>query len=197
MSSLPDIPVVILAGGASSRFGSPKALAELNGKPLIAHVIDQLQPQTTGPIVINTNDPELFADFPQVCIADILPKGTGPLAGLHAALSWAEGEGHDAVVTSPVDTPFLPRDLIVKLSVAGEAAVAKTDERTHPLCGFWPAMLRERLELEVAGGLRTAHGWAKLAKAVELAFRKTDGVDPFFNINLNEDIQKASAVFSR
>ncbi len=37
---------VILAGGRSSRMGvGRKALLELHGRPLLAHVIERLQPQ--------------------------------------------------------------------------------------------------------------------------------------------------------
>ena len=179
MSKPAAIPCVILAGGASSRFGAPKAMAELNGKPLIAHVIDRLQPQTSAPIVINTNDASLFSDFPQCCIADILPKGTGPLAGLHAALSWAEQEDHDAVVTSPVDTPFLPLDLITKLSAKGGPAVAISEGRVHPLCGFWPVALFEILEDQIAESMRAAHDWVRACSAVNIVF-ETDEINPVF-----------------
>ena len=35
---------LVLAGGRSSRFGSEKALAEMEGRPLLVHVLARLQP---------------------------------------------------------------------------------------------------------------------------------------------------------
>lgn len=60
-AALPDIAVCILAGGASRRFGSEKAFAELCRKPLLAHVIDNIQPQTRGPVLVNSNDTAAYA----------------------------------------------------------------------------------------------------------------------------------------
>ena len=56
MEQKPDIPICILAGGTSRRFGSDKALAVLDGKPLLSHVLERLSDQTSGLIAINTGN---------------------------------------------------------------------------------------------------------------------------------------------
>jgi len=195
LSSRFNIPCVIIAGGASRRFGTAKALAVLNSKPLITHVFDGLQLQTSVPVVINTNDTAVFSKLPCPCIADILSKDVGPLAGLHAALSWAEINGHKVVVTSPLDTPFLPADLIERLSADGKPAIAKSGTRAHPLCGYWPTALRALLEQEIEAGMRAAHDWIQRCNASEIEFEITNGVDPFMNINTREDLERAAAAF--
>ena len=54
-------PAVILAGGRSSRMGGgDKCLLPLGSKPMIAHVLEAIAPQTAD-ILINTNsDPGPF-----------------------------------------------------------------------------------------------------------------------------------------
>ena len=46
------IAAVVLAAGASSRFGSPKALAELEGKPILEHVLDAVREAGIDDIVV-------------------------------------------------------------------------------------------------------------------------------------------------
>ncbi|PXA92942.1 molybdenum cofactor guanylyltransferase, partial [Nostoc sp. 3335mG] len=57
----------ILAGGQSSRFGSDKALAELDGRILIDRVASAIQPQVDGLIVVGRIHPglEAVADRPK------------------------------------------------------------------------------------------------------------------------------------
>src|SRR5690554_4257675 len=69
---------VLLAGGLSRRMGGgDKCLRDLAGKPMLAHVIERLQPQA-GAMVINANgDPERFAPFG----LDVVPDTVGGFAG--------------------------------------------------------------------------------------------------------------------
>ncbi len=46
------IAALVLAAGASSRFGSPKALARLDGRPILDHVLDALREAGIGRIVV-------------------------------------------------------------------------------------------------------------------------------------------------
>jgi molybdenum cofactor cytidylyltransferase len=43
---------LVLAAGASSRFGSPKALAELEGRPLLQHVLDAAAAARLQPVIV-------------------------------------------------------------------------------------------------------------------------------------------------
>ena len=81
---------VVLAGGRSRRMsGREKALLDLAGQPMLAHVLKQFAPQV-GRLAINANgNPARFAAFGLPVIADHMPDHPGPLAGILAALRWA------------------------------------------------------------------------------------------------------------
>ncbi|MGI9413323.1 MAG: NTP transferase domain-containing protein, partial [Hyphomicrobiales bacterium] len=86
----PDIVGVVLAGGLARRMGGgDKALLELGGRPILAHVIERLQPQV-GPMVLNANgDPARFDDFGLPVVPDSVEGFAGPLAGVLAGLDYA------------------------------------------------------------------------------------------------------------
>jgi molybdenum cofactor cytidylyltransferase len=47
-----SIAAVVLAAGAASRFGSPKALARLDGRPILEHVLDAVREAGIGEVVV-------------------------------------------------------------------------------------------------------------------------------------------------
>jgi molybdopterin-guanine dinucleotide biosynthesis protein A len=79
------VPVYILAGGKSNRFGCDKARVEVEGRPLLVRVATSLQPVAAEVIVI-ADRPGKYRDLGFETIADRRP-GLGPLGGLQAALS--------------------------------------------------------------------------------------------------------------
>ena len=116
----PKITAVILAGGRGTRMGNvEKGLLQWQGRPLIAHLIDALAPQVDT-ILINANrEHQRYAIFGLPIIRDVAEfAGTGPLAGLHAALSHSQTEW---VVCVPCDMPDLPSDLVARLLDAATA----------------------------------------------------------------------------
>lgn len=191
-----DTPCVILAGGMSRRFGGQKAFAKLNGVSLVELVDARLTAQTTGQVALNVSDAKSFAVYKTRLVPDIISGGVGPLAGLHAAMCWAERNGHAHVVTVAVDTPFLPDDLIRKFVKAGAPAIAKSGDQMHPVCGYWPTNTAPALEECVANGMRAVHAWAETCGAEPVTFPQR-GIDPFFNINTREDLALAERTMER
>lgn len=124
----------IIAGGKSTRFGSDKAAAMLNGRPLIEHVADGLRRQVDTLIVCGRAWPGME------CIADHPFPDMGPLGGLNAALRYARQNGFDEVVTAGCDV----------VPVA-QFPMERPDDRAvyidgHYLFGVWPVALAARLE---------------------------------------------------
>jgi molybdopterin-guanine dinucleotide biosynthesis protein A len=129
----------VLAGGASRRFGSDKALAMLAGRPLIDHAIAALAEQCAAVVVCGRAHPgaESVPDRPE--------PGQGPLGGLSGALCHAEAQGFDAVLSAACDNAGLPGDLLERLH-PGPAHAAD-----QPVIGLWPASLSSVLDAWLAG----------------------------------------------
>lgn len=164
---------VVLAGGRSSRFGSDKALAELEGRALLDHALDGLRPQCQALAVGG----RAWPGVPR--IADRPGPGLGPLGGVCGALRYAVDQGFDLVVTVGCDTPRLPADL-----VAGLAAVAPAIEAESPLIGCWPASLSGQLDAWLAATAdRSLRGWAQRVGA-----RAVQASHPIPNINRPGDL---------
>jgi len=81
---------IVLAGGRSSRFGSDKLAAELDGRSLLATAVDAVAPLVDGVLVAVSSLPEEFlaADVPVALVHDRDPFA-GPLAGLANVLGTA------------------------------------------------------------------------------------------------------------
>ncbi|VDC23622.1 Molybdenum cofactor guanylyltransferase [Pseudogemmobacter humi] len=169
--------------------GADKALLPLGGRPLIAHVLERTLPQVESVVISANGDPARFSAFSLPVLPDDTPMG--PLSGILAALEYARGEGADAVISVPVDAPFLPSDLAARLTGAGGAAFARAGGRDHNATALWPVALAGPLADFLASGAKpkiadfaAAHG----AVAVDFP-------DPaaFENLNRPEDLARAEA----
>ncbi|THD34595.1 MAG: molybdenum cofactor guanylyltransferase [Sphingomonas sp.] len=142
----------ILAGGAARRFGSDKAMARLQGRALIDHVRDALEPWVDRVAVCGRNDgsPLMLSDRPA--------PGLGPLGGLAAALHFADAQGFARVLTAPCDTPFIDRRVFETLVAADGPAFVES----CPVIGLWPARLSHLLDDYLAGSEdRAMRAWAR------------------------------------
>ena len=110
---------LILAGGRSSRMGggTPKALIELGGATLLARVAAALSPQVVE-LAVNPPPGVDFFGLDLPVVRDGTPTFEGPLAGVLAGLVHASAlsPGPTHLLTTPVDLPFLPRDLADRLA---------------------------------------------------------------------------------
>ena len=163
----------ILAGGASSRFGSDKAVALFEGRELIGHALDALAPYAERTIVCGR---ELAG---HESIADRPSAGLGPLGGLCAALDFGAENGFDIVLTAPCDTPVIPSHVFdALLARTGGAFAAKL-----PVLGAWPTALAPTLDrLLAAPGDRSVRNWARANGIAAL------DLPPIANINYPTDL---------
>nr|WP_220129893.1 molybdenum cofactor guanylyltransferase [Sphingomonas chungangi] len=166
----------ILAGGRSSRFGSDKALAMIDGRPMLEHVAERLDGQCDGLVVIGR-------DWPGMIWADDRPEpGLGPLGGLAGALAYGRDHGFDAVLTSSCDLPALPDDLLAMLG-APDALLQR-----QPTIGLWSVDHADGLVAYLRSDRsRSIRAWAETMKASTIAWG-----DGLANINTPEDLAKFS-----
>lgn len=187
----PAITGVILAGGLGRRMGGvDKGLQRLQGRPMAAWVAERLAPQVDELLVNANQNAEQYAAFGYPVVADRIPDFAGPLAGLHAALSAAR---HPWVATAPCDSPFLPADLVARLSAALQAqqadlAVARTFDQPHPVFCLCKRDLLPQLTNYLESGQRKFDRWYSSLKAVEVSF--DDEAAAFENINTRDELQR-------
>jgi len=199
---------LLLAGGQSRRMGGgDKSLRLLGGRPLLQHVIERMRPQAVA-LVLNANgDPQRFVGFGLPVVADSVPDFAGPLAGIMAGLDWAAEHRPDCPLIASVatDAPFLPRDLVSRLLAGMDAegadlACAASGGQAHPVIGLWPVRLRGDLRRAlVEEGVRKVDLWTSRHRLATVPFpnlRQEDGteIDPFFNANRPEDLDRAAAL---
>lgn len=196
---VPAVVGVLLAGGQSRRMGGgDKCLRPLGGKPILAHIIERLEPQVRR-LVLNANgDPARFAEFGLPVTADSVAGHPGPLAGILAGLDWAALHAPDCpyVVSVPSDAPFLPADLVERMMnemrrEKADMACAASGGQSHPVVGLWPVALREELrQAIVVEDIRKVDRWTARYRLATVDFPVAP-VDPFMNVNRPEDLEAA------
>lgn len=177
MTRPPRILGAVLAGGASRRFGSDKALAPLGGAPMLDHVVTMLAAQVAEVVICG----RAWRDLRM--LPDASDERIGPLAGLQSALRFARVTGFEGVITVPVDVVPLPGDLHARL--AGPRPAVYEDQW---LVGYWPATLDAPLTRFLAAGNRRWRAWIAEADAV----RVTEP-HPLHNINTRDEWRSAAA----
>ena len=165
----------VLAGGLSSRFGTPKAQALLDGVPLIDHVRALMAPYVDDVVVIG----ERAGGLPDMPRPDL-----GPLGGIAAALDHGASRGFRCVLTIGCDMPYLPPGLIEAL--LRRAPSFCTDA---PVLGHWNSALGAQLlaHLQLATE-RSVRRWALSLGALPIA-----APGPLHNINTRGDLDALAA----
>jgi molybdopterin-guanine dinucleotide biosynthesis protein A len=183
----------ILAGGASRRFGAPKALAEVGGRPIVERVRDALL-EAGAEVVVIANDSSLFADLRLEQRADEV-AGMGPLAGIVAAVRWAAERRCAGALCVACDMPFLSAALLRRIPAGARHVIIVPESRgrrgVEPLCAWYPVECLAAAERMIAEG-----SWALYpllerfpAERVRLAEVERFG-DPevlFLNVNTPAD----------
>jgi molybdopterin-guanine dinucleotide biosynthesis protein A len=191
-------PCVILAGGRSSRMGGgDKCLLPLDGKPILAHVLDRVAPQAAA-ILINSNSPaDLFAAFAWPVLPDVITGFQGPLAGLLTGMTWARQlhPGATHILSTACDTPFLPHDLSQRLADglgATDIAIARDQDRAHPVIGLWPVALGDQLAQDMAmHDVRGMFQWLRGLPVREVTFDAAH----FRNLNTRDELRQVTGTF--
>jgi molybdenum cofactor guanylyltransferase len=191
---LRDITAVILAGGQGRRMGGQdKGLIEIDGKPLVAMLVDRLQRQGVD-IVINANrNHDQYRQFGYPVVSDRLDDYQGPLAGFASAMSAVDSH---YILTLPCDGPRLADDYVARFIAAGAdrqpgVLVAFDGERLQPVHALIRVDLLPSLERFLESGERKIDRWYAEQDFQQVDF--SDCVDMFRNINTPSDQESLQA----
>jgi molybdopterin-guanine dinucleotide biosynthesis protein A len=99
---------IILAGGKNSRMGTNKAFLEINGIRIIDRVI-AVYKKLFSDIIIVTNSPLSYVEFPDAVIVTDIYKGKGALGGIYTGLFYAKS---NRSFVAACDMPFLDEKFI-------------------------------------------------------------------------------------
>jgi molybdopterin-guanine dinucleotide biosynthesis protein A len=181
---------LILAGGQGRRMGGvDKGLQLLQGRPLVAWVLERLGPQVDEILISANQNLERYRSFGHPVLPDEVGGFAGPLAGLERGLALARNE---LLVTAPCDSPFLPAELVARLRQGlaqddAEIAVARTGEQPHPVFCLCQRSLHADLRDYLAGGGRKIDAWYARLRVTEVTF--DDMPEAFSNINTRGELQ--------
>lgn len=207
---------VILAGGQSSRMGGgDKFLKPVQNTTMLNLVKDRFTSQLQT-VLLSANEPLerlRFINLPIVTDPPILSSSplsekkspsAGPLAGILAAMIWAEqniiqatGNNPTHIISIGADTPFFPNQYVNSLideankHSSDTIILAKSHDRYHPIFGLWPVSLRADLQMNLNEGLRKIRAWTDSHKNSSIEYQDIklagQSIDPFFNVNHPED----------
>jgi molybdenum cofactor guanylyltransferase len=200
---------VVLAGGRSSRMGTPKAALEWHGSTLLRRTAGILARVTNGPVVIVRAPGQDLPDLPEgTLITDDPREGKGPVQGIAAGLAALRGRADIAFISS-TDLPFLhpafARRVLRVLEGSETTDVALPFARgfRQPLAAAYRVSLAEAAERLVAEDrLRPAFLFGQCTvETLDDAALKQDPVlgaldpdlDSVLNVNTLADYQAARA----
>jgi len=200
-----DNSAIVLAGGASKRFGHDKGLVPLAGKPLIMHVLDALDEIVDEKIVVASSkeQAEKIAKILKPNIRIVIDQNPlqSPLVG--ALTGFKEVRGEYALLL-PCDTPMISREtlaLILELCIGKNAVIPRWPNgyieplhaayRVKPALEAASAALKEG-RLDMRSMIDKLRGIRYIST---LVFQQFDPqLKMFFNVNTPLDLKRAEAM---
>ena len=186
----------VLAGGKSQRFGEDKSQVMLEGKLLIDYILSEISSEFREILVVSNNKID-FKNSEKISIIEDFKKGLGPLGGVLSAMKWVKenNKNYEWVSTFPADTPFFKKEILQKFYKEIEIKKSrlffiKSNKTRHNIFGLWSIDLLDKLEEDLNRGDRKVELWANSVgvKVIDMDFKN---IDPFFNINTKQDLEKA------
>ena len=206
-------PVIVLAGGKSTRFGRDKASSVIDGTTLLQRAVDAVAGIATSIVIVKAGGqhlPETRSTAPMSTVEDVYANA-GPLGGIYTGLlaltasrqPRAPVEPLPALVVAcdmPLLQPALLRELL-RLVAGHQAAVPVRDGLPEPLCAVYTTACAEP-----ARRLLEGHDYklAGLLGHVDTLLVPEEGwraLDPeglsFLNVNRETDLERAKALIAR
>lgn len=174
---------VVLAGGQSKRFGSPKAFAKRDGKEFYKYSIDALKPLADRTVIVTNEQLKKFFHHDGV---DIITdkkqmKRQGPLAGIYTAMDTFSAIWYAVL---PVDVPFIS-DRMMKilanhLDYNIDIVVPIVSGQIQPLIAFYKFSVKNLINRKLKQGERSV---VSIFDHCKVTYVTIEEERPFYNIN--------------
>jgi len=180
-----NIPLVLLAGGKSSRMGQDKSLMPFGGyQTLIEYQYNKFLPYFSN-IYISTKNKKI--DLPNIILDDNIDIYS-PMIALKSILKNIQSE---YIFILPVDTPLITIDTINVLLDQKDnfdIVVAQSNDKIHNLCGVFAKRLLPTIEKYIQEDM---HKINYLIKNVKTKIIQFSNDDEFINLNTIENYKNA------
>lgn len=175
----PPVTVVVLAAGTANRFGSTKQLAEIDGVPLVRHVVDTALAADVGPVVVVLGHAagEVASVIPPGASTRINPRHVdGQSSSVACGLAAAEANGSTAALILLADEPGVTVEAVRLVAMSDADAPIVRARYDDGVTGH-PVLIRAEIwvRLDVLGG----DAGARALHDVEVAFVDVAGKRPF------------------
>ncbi|RYM02717.1 molybdenum cofactor guanylyltransferase [Sporolactobacillus sp. THM7-7] len=189
-----DLTGIVLAGGRSRRFGSPKALMTWRGKRFIFYSIQAIKPLVSQIIVVS-HLPQLLQLKDVTVIEDAVPyKGNGPLAGIFTAMTTIRTPWYFVL---PCDVPLITEKCVSTLIQFAdgeenpEVIVPCVDGRAQPLIGLYHCNVKEKIECQLVKNQKSMRALLAGCKVQYMSVRSLSvEKESFLNINTKKDYKQ-------
>jgi molybdenum cofactor guanylyltransferase len=138
---------IILAGGENRRMGTDKAFLEIDGRPLVEHILNLFSTLFTRTIVV-TNTPDRYRNYGVEVTSDALDI-RGPLTGIYSGLLRSSDEYN---FIAACDMPFLNPRLIAymgEIAVGQDAVIPMFDGFLEPLHAIYRKGILPAIEAQI------------------------------------------------
>lgn len=175
---------IILAGGASTRLQTDKALIHFKGKSLLQQLVDELKPLVKEIIIVSNNPNHQLKGCKSIKEDH---EKIGPIGGLKVGM---ENSNSNWNLALSVDMPLLNLRMLVDLLTSQvddnfKAIVPEADEQTQYLAGLYHKYLAKDIALQIEQKEFSLKQLFEKANATKITKSTLD----FSNINAVQDIE--------
>lgn len=185
-----EVVGIVLAGGESRRFGSPKAFAEKDGIPFYRYSIEAIKDYTDSIVFVTNNTIISRFDVEESDNVHVLTDqeeftGLGPLAGILTAMNQIDANWY---VIVPIDVPFIEKQIFNELlsyrQKTLDAIIPIVNSRMQPLISVFQHSMKEKIKKQLES--RELSMKQLFAKS-KVRFVEMNKERPFLNINRQEE----------
>ena len=179
---------ILLAGGLSRRYGSPKAFAQYNGKYFYEIAYEALATVCQHVIIVTRQ--ELIERFPKdvhIIMDNPLFVGNGPLAGIYSVM---EDTNANQYVVLPCDMPLMTAQVLEQLIEQHEhnVSIAVYKETIQPLVSVWSKEVKADIYIALKNGQLKMKEFLSKVPTKQVAMDPLNiGSEVFMNVNTPEN----------